>query len=141
MEPTYYYLYQVRATYLLPRWGGEEGEWEHFAEEAATRIGGEQGDIVYFAIYSQMLSLHDISFMNTHRQAWPRLLSGFRAIDKLYGASPHRLSEACFFAITSGDHKVPEELFGRIGEDYDESVWRSRQNFEMFRSSTHNRKS
>jgi hypothetical protein len=133
LEPTYYYLHQVKATYLLPRWGGEEGEWERFAEESTARVGGEQGDIIFFAIYSQMLSQHDLTFMNTHHQAGPRLLRGFRAIEKLYGASAHRLNEACYFSITAGDEKTRKELFTRIGEDYDQSVWRSRQMFDIFR--------
>ena len=132
-EPTYYYLYQTKATYLLPRWFGEEGEWERFVDKSTLKVGGHEGDIIFFAVYSQMLSLHDITFMNTHRQAWPRLLGGFRSIEKLYGEAPHRLNEACFFAFGAGDHRTALELFNRIGEDYDQPVWRSKRNFEMFR--------
>jgi hypothetical protein len=73
---------------LLPRWHGEEGEWERFVEESTLNVGGAEGDIIFFAVYSQMLSLHDITFMNTHQRAWPRLLSGFRSIEKLYGVAP-----------------------------------------------------
>jgi hypothetical protein len=140
LEPTYYYLYQVKAMYLLPRWFGREGEWERFAEESTLKVGGDQGDIVFFDIYSNILTMHDLTFMNTHYKACPRLLNGFRAIEKWYGASLHRLSEACYFAMTSGDQKTREELFTRIGDDYDETVWRSQQNFEMFRGGIFPRK-
>ena len=133
LEPTYYYLYQAKASYLLPRWGGAEGAWERFADESALNLGGHQGDIVFFAIYSQMLTMYGMSLMNTHQQAVPKLIAGFRSIEKLYGAAPHRLNEACFFAVFSNDLKTTGELFDRIGDDYDESVWHSRQNFEVFR--------
>lgn len=133
LEPTYYYFYQAKATYLLPRWYGEEGESERFAEESALKVGGNQGDIIFFAIYSQLLSLHGITFMSTHGQARPRILDGFRSIDKLYGSTPHRLNEACYFAIGSSDHQMVAELFNRVGDNYDPEVWRSKNNFEMLR--------
>jgi len=134
LEPTYYYLYQAKATYLLPRWRGEEGEWERFAEDSALRLGGHQGDIVRFTVYSQMMSLHDTTFMNTHQHVVPKLIDGFRSLEKLYEASPHRLNEACFFAAFGNDLATASELFKRVGEDYDPSVWRSNQAFEVYRS-------
>ena len=134
LEPTYYYLYQAKATYLLPQWGGAEGEWEQFAEESALKLGGHQGDIVFFGIYSQVRSVSDLPFMNSHQQAIPRLIAGFRSIEKLYGSAPHRLNEACFFASLGNDLATANELFNRIGEDYDESVWFSKQNYDLFRS-------
>lgn len=135
LEPTYYYLYQAKATYLLPRWFGEEGEWERFADESTLKVGGHEGDIIFFAVYSQMMSLHDINFMITRRQAWTRLLAGFRSLEKVSGESALRLNEACFFAFGAGDFRTAVELFDRIGEDYDQRIWRSKFNFEMFRRS------
>ncbi len=133
LEPTYYYLYQAKATYLLPRWYGEEGESERFARESADKVGGHQGDIIFFSVYSQLLPLHGLTFMNTHQQDRPRLLDGFRSIDTLYGASPRRLNEACFFAFGSNEHQLVADLFNRIGEAYDPEVWRTKGNFDMFR--------
>lgn len=133
LEPTYYYLYQAKASYLLPRWGGTEGDWEQFAEASALALGGDQGDIIFFTIYSQMLTMHGMSLMNTHQMAVPKLIAGFRSIEKLYGTSSRRLNEACFFAVFGNDVKAKAELFGRIGSSYDESVWHSKQSFEIFR--------
>jgi hypothetical protein len=134
LEPTYYYIYQAKASYLLPRWGGTEGAWERFAEESALNLGGHQGDIVFFTIYSQMLMMHGMSLMNTHQTAVPKLIAGFRSIEKLYGAAPHRLNEACFFASFGNDLKALAEFFNRIGDDFDERVWHSRQTFEIYRN-------
>jgi len=141
LEPTFYYLYQVKAMYLLPRWFGKEGEWERFAEESALKVGGHQGDIIFFAIYAAMLSVNvnDVTFMNTHHFAWPRLKAGFRSIEKLYGVAPHRLNQACFFAVASGDTRTAVELFDRIGEEFDKTVWRSKSTFDIFRNGTLNK--
>ena len=133
LEPTFYYLYQTKATYLLPRWGGTEGEWEKFADETALRLGGHQGNIVFFAIYSQMLALHGMTLMNNHQPAVPKLLAGYHSIEKLYGSSAHRLNEACFFACFGNDVQTTAELFQRLSDDYDETVWHSKQTYEVYR--------
>ena len=36
--------------YLLPKWYGKPGDAEKFAETIADRLGGPQGNFVYFAI-------------------------------------------------------------------------------------------
>jgi hypothetical protein len=135
LEPTYYYYYRIKATYLMPRWYGEPGDWEKFATESARQVGGDEGDIIFFLIYTHMLGMHDITFMsNPRRAAWPQILAGFRALEKHYGVSPQHLNEACFLAFLSMDRQVAAELFERIGEQYDASVWRSRSRFELFRT-------
>lgn len=133
LEPTYYYLYQVKASYLLPRWLGEDGEWERFAEAKAKTLGGEEGDMIFFAIYSQMRTMHDMTFMNTHQADVPRIIAGYYAMEKSYGFAPHRLNEACFFAAFGPDRTAARKLFERVGDNYDLSVWRSKQTFEIFR--------
>ena len=32
IEPNYLHVYSAMARYLMPRWQGEEGDWERFAE-------------------------------------------------------------------------------------------------------------
>src|SRR2546423_2087006 len=127
LEPTFYYLHQTKATYLLPRWGGIEGEWEKFADETALRLGGNQGDVVFFAIYSQMLALDGMTLMNSHQRAVPKLLAGYHSIEKLYGSSAHRLNEACFFSCFRKDGPTTPDSCSRVGDDFDETDWYSNQ--------------
>ena len=134
LEPTYYYLYQQKAVYLLPRWGGREGEWEQFADQAANNVGGEQGDVVFFAIYSLMKEMHNINFMIFHRQAAPRIVAGFRVIERLYGASPRRVNEACMASLLTDDPKTTAELLSRADQDLDEELWEGRARFENLRN-------
>jgi len=132
LEPTFYYLHQVKAIHLLPRWGGQEGDWERFADESALKIGGHQGDIVFFGIFSSMYAT-DPMLMNTHQKWVPKLLDGFRSIEKLYGPSRHRLNEAAYFSVFGNDLQAKRELFARVGDEPDETVWRSKRNFEIYR--------
>jgi hypothetical protein len=139
LEPTYYYLYQAKAIYLLPQWGGAEGAWARFAEQSARALGGDEGNIVFFAIYSQVLSIDGMSFIYNHHEMVPQLIAGFRSIEKLYGSAPKRLNEACFFAAIGEDVATINEFFDQIGDDYDERVWGSKENFERFRAAARQR--
>ena len=132
-EPHYYYLYQAKVGYLLPQWHGEAGEWERFAEAAANKVGGDQGDIILFTIYGDLLSRTDPEFMSRRHAVAPRLVAGFRAIDKLYGSSPQRLNEACLMSFFTDDSKTPAELMKRIGTAYDLNVWQDESFFNLFR--------
>lgn len=133
LEPHYYYLYQAKAGYLLPQWYGKAGEWERFAETAANQIGGEQGDIILFTVYTNMMADRDMDFLESRRAIAPRLLAGFRAIDKLYGSSPQRLNEGCLISFFVDDNKTPAELMKRIGTAYDVTVWKDESVFNIFR--------
>lgn len=132
LEPTYYYLYSAKALYLLPQWYGEPGEWERFAEQAANKVGGEQGDIILFNIYTDRFSNSNLSFLDKHKAIAPRLVAGFRAIDKLYGSSPVTLNEACLISFFTDDQTTPAELMKRIGNDYDLTVWRDDMTFNIY---------
>ena len=53
-EPLYFAYYQTHALALLPKWEGEPGDTEAFAEETYSRVGGEQGAYLYFEIVSNL---------------------------------------------------------------------------------------
>jgi len=135
LDPNYYYVYQAKAIYLLPRWYGQTGESERFAEESARNVGGPQGDIIFFAIYSRLLALKDKAFVATLHQVRGRLLDAFGSIDKLYGSTPHVLNEVCYFSYGSIEYQRVAELFNRLGENYDPTVWGSKENFDFNRKS------
>jgi len=49
-EPDYFHLYKQYANYLLPKWDGKSGDATAFAKSVADKVGGEQGDVIYFHI-------------------------------------------------------------------------------------------
>ena len=49
-EPGYHYFALAESNYLLPKWYGKLGDTERYAAQVADRIGGEEGDAVYFQI-------------------------------------------------------------------------------------------
>ncbi len=134
LEPTYYYLYRVKAMYLLPRWYGEPGDWERFADETYQRVGGKDGAILYYLICSHIRTYYGMSLFDQNKVSWPKMKEGFINLDQAYSASTERLNEACVLATMARDRETARALFDRIGENCDLSVWRSKANFEVYRA-------
>ena len=134
LEPTYYYLHRVKAMYLMPRWHGRPGEWECFAEEAAQRIGGREGSSLYYMIASHIRTYYGRRFLADNQVSWPRMRQGYADLEAVYGTDARRLNEVCQLATLAEDWVTARDLFARIGEDYDSSIWRSRTEFDMYRS-------
>ena len=69
--PDYYYYYGSLATYMLPKWGGEEGDAATFAQQSADRLGGAKGDMLYFRIGERIVCACDEPEFT--RLSWARL--------------------------------------------------------------------
>jgi len=127
-EPGYYYYARILAQYLLPKWGGEPGDSEKFTQEVADQIGGGQGDILYFQIASNLVcgcgdDLH---------LSWARIKKGFEASEKQYGTSMLNLNLIAFLASHYGqlDPVLAEKALTRIGEQWNQETWKTKQEFE-----------
>jgi hypothetical protein len=132
-EPGYYYYDRVFASHLLPKWGGEPGETEKFAQEIADRTGGDQGDILYFEIASANYVICGCD--DDPRFSWERIERGFEASEKQYGVSMLNLNRIAFLASDYGetDPILAEKVLNRIGEQWDEETWRTKEDFSTAR--------
>ncbi len=127
-EPDYYYFYRMHANYLLPKWYGEQGDTEKFIEATAERIGGEQGDMVYFQVAS-FLTCH-CSRDDLKNISWPRIQRGFAALEVQTGVSLDTLNEFTYLAVKEKDTIVADKMFARIGDNWSEEVWRTEAYFK-----------
>lgn len=131
-EPDYYYYYLYQAETLLPKWEGEEGEATAFAEQVADRIGGKKGDMMYFEI-ATTLNCGCETDSHLYGMSWPRIKSGYQALEQQYGEAIEHLNSMAYMAAVAGDGAYSEELFGRIKEGWDPEVWHEKQRFLITR--------
>jgi hypothetical protein len=131
-EPDYQYFYRAQAELLLPRWEGEEGEMAVFAKNIADRVGGKKGDMIYYQIATYLNCACD-SDSNLNGLEWPRIKRGYIALEGQYGESIDNLNTMAYMAGAGGDPIYAEELFGRIGEGWDQKIWHKKENFLMVR--------
>jgi hypothetical protein len=130
-EPGYFYYARVRASRLLPKWSGETGDTERFTQEVADRIGGDQGDLLYFEVASADYVISCLP--DDPHLSWERIERGFEASEKLYGVSMLNLNRMAFLATHFGkrDSIVADKIMTRIGEQWDDETWHTRADFDM----------
>jgi hypothetical protein len=132
-DPDYHYFYRMQAETLLPKWEGEEGQMALFAEQAANRVGGTKGDIIYYEIAAFVNCSCDAR-NQAYGLSWPRIKRGYAAVEKQYGASLANMNLMAKFAGAAGDPDFANEMFTRIGDYWDQTVWHKRENFDRVRT-------
>jgi hypothetical protein len=134
LEPTYLHVYSAMARYLTPRWQGEEGDWETFAERSADRLGGREGSVVYGHIAWQISKFYrGADFYKQNRVSWDRVKQGFIDREALYGFSVRNLNAFCQLAGAAADRETTRALLARVGDAWDPEVWKERTYFDGYR--------
>ena len=131
-EPQYFYLYQQYANYLLPKWDGEPGQASAFAKTSADRVGGPDGDALYFQISTVLVSRHNSRFP-VNELDWQRIQRGFTALTSQFGATNAQQNHLAFMAYKYKDVAVAQKQFATIGDKWSRSVWLKRDFFDRIR--------
>ena len=129
-EPAYYHYYREYANYLLPKWYGQPGESEAFAEESVNKVGGKEGKFIYFEIASLVTCQCDSNESHIENFSWPKIKEGFAALGELYGYSNLKQNRFAHMAVEANDKPAAQQAFSLIGNDWDHGVWRSGRKFE-----------
>ena len=130
-EPDFYYVYQEYAQELLPKWAGQPGDLQAFADATYKRVGGQKGAFLYFQIASSLCG--ECGEFNPQSFSWPKLQEGFAAMETLYGVSPIKLNQFASLAAAYDDKAVAAKIFARIGDNWDPLVWGTRAHFDAQR--------
>ncbi|WP_309385825.1 DUF4034 domain-containing protein [Cerasicoccus frondis] len=125
--PTFWGYDTELAFALLPRWYGEPGDWEAFAEETANRLDG-LGDEVYARIVINQSGYYDNLFGQTNA-SWARTCAGLDILLEKYPNSINLLSTAARMAWKTGDHRKANEYFKLLNNRYLKRAWRSEEEF------------
>ena len=133
LEPLYQHSYSMMALYLLPRWYGDKGEWEVFAEEATSRVGGPEGSAIYHHIIVRVSQTHtwDEMFADNNLN-WRRIQWSFADRERLYGESREAVNAMCWLAGAADDKESAGAFMTRIGDAWDQAVWGTRQRFDNY---------
>ncbi len=132
-EPLYYTYYLDKAYYLLPRWHGEEGEWQRFANEAVNLTPKSEGMGIYTRILIQIWAFNEFTAFREPDISWKKMKQGFLDIERNYPNSMQNLNAFCMFACIAGDKETARGLFKRIGNMPYAEVWSGRSNYEKWR--------
>lgn len=122
-EPAFYHYYRLYANYLQPKWYGQPGEMEAFATEIADRIGGDEGNFVYFEI-STLAGCGPCGTLDiVQNMSWPRIKDGYAALQRLYGTSKLKMNRFAFLSTAAHDQTAAKAVFTELGENWDQNLW------------------
>src|SRR5262249_24818864 len=122
--------YREFAIFMLSKWHGKEGDTATFADEIANRIGGEEGDIVYFRIADELCK-DDSEF---ERLSWPRVNKGYEELEKRYGTSLVYLNRFALMAMINQSFISADAAFKRIGDNWHKETWNTEDSFRSNRT-------
>jgi hypothetical protein len=130
-EPLYRANYYQKAQYLLPKWHGEEGEWEKFAVQSADQLGGVDGSTTLYFIFDAIIdNYEDKDQPAILTPVWGRLKQGFADTDKTYTVMWSMVNTYARYAYFVGDRAEARKAFDRIGTHWNENVWNSKAKFD-----------
>ena len=132
-EPSYYHMYREYANFLLPKWGGDPGEVEAFADQTYRKVGGKQGAFLYFEIAS-VANCDCSQGEQSFSMSWERTKEGYAALEATYGTTNLKRNRMALMAWKAGDRKTAHEMFEQIGDAWDRTTWRSRTSFAQARN-------
>jgi len=122
-DPDFLQYYRSYAYFILPKWYGEPGEAEQFAEQVSKKVGADEGDIYYFEIASEIACQYDLYDSHMPDMSWEKIKRGYSAIDQLYGLSSVKANRFGFMAYLAEDKTAAQEAFTFIGDNRDPMVW------------------
>jgi len=130
-EPAYYHFYREYANFLLPKWYGEEGETQEFAEEISKRLGEPEGSIIYFEISSLLACQCDTARNSLAGMSWARIRQGYSQLQRIYGTSNLKMNRFAYMSFLENDKSSARETFLVLGDSWNQRVWQSSETFQL----------
>jgi hypothetical protein len=126
--PDYTYYYGRRAWFLLPRWHGDEGEWEADLKKSADRIGGDDGDLLYARVVYWTQGYHENVFKENHL-SWERVEKGLGVMEERYPDSLEVKNLRAYLSALGSDRTAARKCFDQLNGQVVLSVWGNEETF------------
>ena len=128
-DPTSMELVHGMSICLLPRWYGEEGELERFADAVVERTKEKCGELHYVTAAVATKELLKSYLLDTHHFDMGRLRQGFRDLERLYPNSREHLDDEAQLAFMAEDLETVYATMEKIGEHPALESWKQTEVF------------
>ncbi len=127
-EPLYRSFYRNKANYLQAKWYGAEGDWQAFATEACDRLGGEDGDEMYYYIADFVDESYDAKpFLELPGFSWERTKRGFWVAQARNGMPMRQANWHAVYTNAACDQVEARKVLALIGTRCDVSCWNDKK--------------
>lgn len=121
--PDYYSIYQTTAFYLLPKWNGNAGTVEAFAQYAISKAPADEAASVYVRIYWYVFTneFEDRLFLDS-KADWPLMKKDMLELSAQY-PEPYNLNMFARLGCLARDRQFAADMFTRLRATSDVSNW------------------
>jgi hypothetical protein len=132
-EPLYRAFYTSKAYFLMPKWHGEEGDWEAFAKEACDKLGAEDGDEMYYYITYQQGESYDAKpFLARPGFSWERMKRGFWVAQSRHGLISSQTNQHGVYTNEACDQAEAKKVIALIGTHWEPYYWNGKAGFDRW---------
>ena len=121
--PLHYSFYIGGAIHLMPRWYGEAGEWQRFADVTTRALPDSVADEFYARIVQDQSHYHRNVFRENPGLSWERVRNGLDAWHRHCPASTQPMSAKANLAWMAGNRPACRHAFEALGDTLDVDVW------------------
>lgn len=121
--PEHWPLYGLISNHLLPRWYGEPGDWQRFAERCAADLPAPLGDEVYARIVVEQVDVLANVFHDGADLSWERLNRGLDAWQAHYPETHHARAARALLAWEAGRREDAQRAFAQLGDAVEVDLW------------------
>lgn len=135
-EPSYVdYYYNLLWAYNPQRKEGapDKTTITQYADWCAEIAGRSEAKNVYARVAGAASRWYGDDFFAASGFDWPKVRDAFKDLTGEYSKSSRLQNQYCRLACLGGDKKLAKKLFERIGNDYDNEVWRDRASRDKWR--------
>ena len=119
--PGCFEIYFAVCIHLLPRWHGEDQEWQKFIEEQTKEETPFQNELYARACWA--MTDYYPNAWNETGILWPRFKAGFEEMERRYPASMWNLNHFARFAKMNDDKETCARLLKKTEGREDMQVW------------------
>lgn len=132
LAPTFWSIDNSRAYSLLPRWFGEDGDWEAYAKRVSKRKDG-LGAEAYARIVMSLSPFYADVFRDSDA-SWETTRKGLLVLREKYPKSIYIQNCLAYYAVLGRDQELAKATFDELGDTYYEKVWKKPERFVHFRT-------
>jgi hypothetical protein len=133
--PTYYPLYNHKASFYNPKWYGSNEEFQAFLNATVQATAPELGETMYARLEA---SQGEREMFRTGQADWKRMAAGLDRINKDF-PGPWNLNVYAKYACFASDIGSLRRLLGKIGQQVSYSAWGSKDQYESCRKFANDR--
>jgi Tol biopolymer transport system component len=121
------------ALFLMPQAREQPEVLRQFADEVLELTREQAGHALYATVVFEAWPYYGVRLFQHFGFSWEKTRQGFRDQLRRSPESKWILNKFCLLATIAGDRPTAQELFTKLGDDWDRALWQTESHYESRR--------